>query len=134
MKTQKTLLSRMAMMVLAVAMVLSFAACGTKTPAETEAPDTGKHYTFTVVDDKGESTDFALTSEEETVGAALLAEGLIEGEDSQYGLYVKTVNGLTADYDKDGHYWAFYIGEEYASTGVDQTPLEDGGSYAFKYE
>ena len=44
------------------------------------------------------------------------------------------MNGLTADYDKDGHYWAFYIGEDYASTGVDQTPLEDGGSYAFQYE
>lgn len=97
-------------------------------------PAAGKHYTFTVVDDKGESRAFELTSEEETVGAALLAEGLIEGEDSQYGLYVKTVNGLTADYDADGHYWAFYIGGEYASTGVDQTPLEDGGSYEFRYE
>lgn len=134
MNTKKTLFSRLAMMVLVVAMVLSFAACGGKTPAQTEAPEVGKHYTFTVVDDKGESEEFALTSEAETVGAALLAEGLISGDESEYGLYVKTVNGLTADYDKDGHYWAFYIGEEYASTGVDQTPLEDGGSYSFKYE
>lgn len=134
MNTKKTLFSRLAMMVLVVAMVLSFAACGGKAPAETEAPEVGKHYTFTVVDDKGESEEFALTSEAETVGAALLEEGLISGDESEYGLYVKTVNGLTADYDKDGHYWAFYIGEEYASTGVDQTPLEDGGSYSFKYE
>lgn len=134
MKTTNKKITRLAAALLALVLALSLAACGTKTPAETEAPAAGKHFTFTVVDDKGESTYFTLTSEEETVGAALLAEGLIEGEESQYGLYVKTVNGLTADYDKDGHYWAFYIGEDYASTGVDQTPLEDGGSYAFQYE
>ena len=48
---------------------------------------------------------------------ALLALDLIAGEDSQYGLYVKTVNGITADYDTDGSYWAFYIDGEYAQTG-----------------
>ena len=134
MKTTNKKITRLTAALLALVLALSLAACGTKTPAETEAPAAGKHFTFTVVDDKGESTYFTLTSEEETVGAALLAEGLIEGEESQYGLYVKTVNGLTTDYDADGHYWAFYIGEDYASTGVDQTPLEDGGSYAFQYE
>ena len=134
MKTANKKITRLTAALLVLVLALSLAACGTKTPAETEAPAAGKHFIFTVVDDKGESTSFVLTSEEETVGAALLAEGLIEGEESQYGLYVKTVNGLTADYDADGHYWAFYIGEDYASTGVDQTPLEDGGSYAFQYE
>ena len=57
-----------------------------------------------------------------------------EGEDGQYGLYVKTVNGITADYDVDGTYWAFYINGEYAMSGVDVTDIAAGSTYAFKVE
>ena len=59
-------------------------------------------------------------------------QGVIAGEDSSYGLYVKTVNGITLDYDTDGMYWAFYINGEYAQTGVDATGVEDGAVYAFR--
>lgn len=69
-----------------------------------------------------------------TVGEALLKAELIAGDDSEYGLYVKTVNGVTADFDKDGSYWAFYINGEYAQTGVDQTEIEKGSEYSFKIE
>ena len=69
-----------------------------------------------------------------TVGAALLKLGVIAGDDSEYGLYVKTVNGETADYDADGTYWGFYINGEYAMTGVDATTLETGATYAFRVE
>ena len=59
---------------------------------------------------------------------------MIAGEDSPTGIYVKSVNGITADYDKDGSYWAFYVDGEYAQTGVGSTPAEDGGDYAFRAE
>ena len=59
---------------------------------------------------------------------------LIAGDESEYGLYVKMVNGITADYDADGVYWAFYINGEYAATGVDSTPITEGESYSFKVE
>ena len=59
---------------------------------------------------------------------------MIAGEDGDYGLYVKTVNGETVDYDKDGKYWAFYINGEYGMTGVDATDIVEGDSYAFKAE
>ena len=61
-----------------------------------------------------------------------MAEGIIEGEDGPYGLYVKTVNGITLDYDKDGLYWAFYENDEYALTGVDLTKITEGQTYAFR--
>ena len=48
--------------------------------------------------------------------------------------YVKTVNGITADYDADGVYWAFYVNGEYAVSGVDSTPIAEGESYSFKVE
>lgn len=57
-----------------------------------------------------------------------VADGAEIGEGS------KTVNGMTADYDKDGVYWAFYIDGEYAMIGVDATNITDGAQYAFRME
>ncbi len=58
-------------------------------------------FTFIVVDADGNETNFVVSTDKETVGDALLELNLIEGDDSEYGLYVKTVNGITADYDTD---------------------------------
>ncbi|MCM1263773.1 MAG: DUF4430 domain-containing protein [Butyrivibrio sp.] len=91
-------------------------------------------FMFTVVDKDGIKSEFEIHTDKETVGEALLELGLIAGDESEYGLYVKTVNGITADYDKDGVYWAFYVDGEYAQTGVDSTAVTDGASYAFKVE
>ena len=89
---------------------------------------------ITLVDADGNETDFVINTDKETVGDALLEQNLIEGEEGDYGLYVKTVNGITADYDTDQTYWAFYVNGEYASTGVDSTPVNEGDTYEFKVE
>lgn len=91
-------------------------------------------FVFIAVDLDGNSTHYMIKSDKETVGEALLENGLISGEDGQYGLYVKTVNGITLDYDKDGKYWAFYEENAYANQGVDSTPIKEGGVYTFKPE
>lgn len=91
-------------------------------------------FLFTVVDGDGEETQFEIHTDKETVGEALFELELIAGDESEYGLYVKTVNGITVDYDKDGKYWAFYVDDEYAPTGVDSTAITEGASYAFKVE
>ena len=106
--------------------------------AETaEATDIGEgntEFAFEVVLEDGTTTLYNVHTDEKTVGAALLGVNLIAGDDSEYGLYVKTVDGVTADYDKDGTYWAFYIDGEYASTGVDSTDVVPGSTYSFKVE
>lgn len=91
-------------------------------------------FSLTVVDQDGNETDFQILTDKETVGEALMDVDLIAGDESEYGLYVKTVNGVTADYDKDKTYWAFYVNGEYANTGVDSTPVEDGAVYSFRIE
>lgn len=91
-------------------------------------------FTLMVTDQDGNETAFEIHTDKTTVGEALLDLDLIAGDESEYGLYVKTVNGITADYDVDGTYWAFYINGEYASTGVDAIDIEEGGSYALKVE
>ena len=91
-------------------------------------------FLFTVVDKDGNETNFEIHTDKEMVGDALLEVELIAGEEGDYGLYVKTVNGITADYDTDGTYWAFYVNGEYASSGVDTTPVKEGETYSFKVE
>ena len=63
------------------------------------------------------------------LGDALLEHSLIAGEEGAYGLYVKFVNGIRADYDLDGAYWGFNKGGEYMMTGVDGTTIADGDKY-----
>ena len=76
---------------------------------------------------------FTIKTDKDTVGAALLEHGLIAGEQGAYGLYIKQVNGITADYDVDQTYWSFYINGEYAMTGVDTTEITEGATYQLEY-
>lgn len=144
--TKKTL-SFILCMVLTVAMALSATGCngsknndtpstaGTDTAAGATVLGEGStSFAFAVTDAEGSTSSFEIHTDKATVGEALLELELIAGDDSEYGLYVKTVNGITLDYDKDGKYWAFYIDGEYATAGVDATPAADGASYAFKAE
>ncbi len=93
-----------------------------------------KEFVFVVVDKEGNETQFEIHTDKETVGDALQEHNLIAGEEGAYGLYIKTVNGITADYDADRTYWAFYINGEYAQSGVDTTEIVAGESYSFKVE
>lgn len=90
---------------------------------------------FTLVVTNNEDTrTFTVKTDEKTVGAALVECGLIEGEEGDYGLFVNTVNGVKVDYEKDKTYWAFYINDEYASTGIELTNIEPSATYTLKIE
>lgn len=83
---------------------------------------------------KDESTKtFTYETEAEYLGEVLIAEGLVEGEEGPYGLYVTAVDGEQAIYEEDSAYWALYQGEEYATQSMDQTPINDGDSFSFVY-
>ena len=119
-------------MVLIVAMALSMTACVAENAEQEQAME--QSFTFEVVDKDGNTETFSITTDKSTVGEALLEEGLIAGENGQYGLYVTEVNGIVADYNVDGTYWAFYVDGAYASSGVDTTDVVDGSTYSFKVE
>ncbi len=89
-------------------------------------------FAFRVTDKDGNSTDFIVCTDKTTVGEALLDAGLIEGEEGQFGIFVKKVNGIVADYDIDKTYWAFYIDGEYQMTGVDSAEIESGKIYELR--
>ncbi len=129
---------------LCVLCLFGFAACASnEAPVEglwstalfTEDAELGSGTkTQTVAVEAGDTTvTFIVHTDKDTVGDALLEHDLIAGDESDYGLYVKAVNGITADYDVDQSYWAFYIGDEYAMTGVDATAVEEGVAYRLVY-
>ena len=82
---------------------------------------------------EGQTVTFTINTDMDTVGAALIEHGIVEGEEGPYGLYVKVVNGMTADYDVDQSYWSFYIGGEYAMTGIEKTDITEGTTYKLEY-
>ena len=149
---KKNGLNKLLALLLALVMVLALAACGNKEQDNGGAGDDANVVTDGVVADgatvgegktaftvevvqlDGTSIKFTVNTDKATVGEALLDLGIVAGDTTEYGLYVKTVNGVTLDYDADGAYWAFYINGEYASTGVDSTNIEAGATYTLKCE
>ena len=131
--------------VLIAVMALTMFGCGKETTDE--VPETNVQavnrqvmgegkltFDFNVTDADGNVSYFEINTNKKTVGEALMELELLEGEDGPYGLYVKAVNGITYDYDKDGKYWAFYINGVYGTTGVETTNIVSGATYEFKAE
>lgn len=152
-------LSRLLCLVLVAAAALATAGCGeTREEPQTAAEDTAvlgegemtasvvlledgaelgegeTEFLFTITDLDGKETCVTIHTDKATVGEALQELGLIVGEEGPYGLYVKTVNGITVDYDADKAYWAFYINGRYAMSGVDVTKIVSGDTYELRVE
>ena len=79
------------------------------------------------------SISFTINSDKETLGDALLEHNLIEGEQSVYGLYIKKVNGIVADYDINQCYWGLNKNGEGMQTGVDGEKISGGEHYELVY-
>lgn len=94
-----------------------------------------KSLTIEVVDDKAETESYPLHTDAEYLRQAMEeTEGLtFSGTESDYGLMVDTVNGLTADFSVDGSYWAIYVNGEYAMYGIDTQPVADGDTFRIVY-
>ena len=127
MKNKKLIIGILALVAVVAVLLGVYAA----TRPETAAGD--KTITVTVVHKDGTSKDFTYNTEEEYLGAVLMAEELVTGYEGEYGLVIESVDGETADWNVDQSYWAIFIGEEYATTGADGVVLTDGGEYSLVY-
>ena len=99
-------------------------------------PDTqagNKSFTVEVVHGDGTAKEFEYKTDEEYVGTVLIEDGLIQGEEGPWGMYIAVVDGERAVYEENSAYWALYVGEEYATQSVELTPIEDGATYKLVY-
>ena len=110
----------------------------TEAPAETqpvtELGEGASNFGLTIVDKEGVTHLYRVHTNVGMMGEALTEVDLIDGEQGQYGMYIKSVLGQVLDYETDGMYWAFYVNGEYALTGVDQTPIQADTAYLLKAE
>ena len=139
---------------LSLALVLSFAACSNSTSSTPDSSSDEQSSVSQVVEGlwatatytenakvgEGEKTvEMTVTAEDksvvitvktdaETVGDMLRETRVATGSESDYGLFVDTVNGIKADWDTDGTYWGFYVDGEYSSVGVDSVDIPTDGS------
>lgn len=98
-----------------------------------------KAITIKVIDDTGKSTTY-----KEHTNANYLHQAMDElaknddtfsfsGSTSDTGLMIETVNGITADYNKDGAYWSILVNGAYGNYGIDQQPVADKDTYSIEY-
>lgn len=126
MKNKKMLLALAALVVVVAAMLTVYLL------TSPETSQGAKTYTVTVVHGNNTTKTFTYRTDEEYLGAALEAEGLILSEGADAGMF-HTVDGEKADWNVNKSYWAFYVGEEYAIKGIYDTPVTDGGQFKLVY-
>lgn len=76
-----------------------------------------------------QSITVTINTDATTLEDALKSVDLIDGEESEFGLYIKVVNGIVADYDIDGYYWAMFKDGEYLMEGANKTAITTGDNY-----
>ncbi len=139
---KKTIKSTVSVL-LVIICLLGLASCGNSVPETglwenaTYLKDTelgnGSKTIVVEVSAENNTVTFTVNTDKDTVGNALMEHNLLKGDEGDYGLYIKEVNGMTADYDVDKSYWAFYIDGEYATAGVDSTEITEGVTYKLEY-
>lgn len=48
-------------------------------------------------------------------------------------MMVETVNGVTADWNVDQSYWAFYVNGEYCNYGIEEQPVANNDTFQIVY-
>ena len=127
MKNKKMLVVILALVVVVGAMLGLYAATRPDTAAG------AKTFAVTVVHGDGSSKEFTYNTDEEYLGPVLLAEGLVVGEMGPYGLMISAVDGEEAVWEANNAYWALFVGDEYATSGADTTPVYDGSAFKLEY-
>lgn len=145
-------LFNLSILLLCVCMLLSLVACGNKGQEKEEAstisdtenlPEIWKTANYkqdttlgegsktvkVTVEAEGCKITFTINTDAATLGEAMQEHKLLSGDQGEFGMYIKTVNGMLADYDVDGTYWGFYQNGEYMMSGVDTTAISGGESY-----
>ncbi len=88
---------------------------------------------FIVTHSDGKKVAYAVKTDKDNLGDALIENEIIKGEEGPYGIYVTEINGEVADYDEDGSYWYFYKDGEPLMEGVSSTPIANGDKFEAVY-
>ena len=92
-------------------------------------PNAGKKdITVEVVHGDGSVRAFEVSTDAEYLGRALVEHGIVEENQSSYGLYILTADGETANEMKQ-EWWSLTKAGEEMMTGADEVVIADGEHY-----
>ena len=123
-KTRKPLLTVLVLVLIVAALIAAWFIFKPGTSAGK------KTITVEVTHMDGTTNTFEVKTDEEYLGPALENEKLVSGTDSEYGLFIDTVDGEYADAEKS-QWWTFTVNGEFGDYGADQQPIADKDVYAF---
>ena len=126
-KKAKSILVAVGVLLLAAAMIAAFFAFSKK-PVEGS-----KTVAISITHKDGTEKKFTLHTDAKYLLDAIKEydEDLLQGEQAQYGLYIKTIDGYTCN-ETAQEWWGYTKSGEYVETGVELSPIYDGDSYEFK--
>ena len=124
-----------ALVLLCAVTALFVLSCGKEKEEAGTGTDNAGEITITVevINSAGEHTDHTITTKASKLADALLEAGFVEGPIEEYGLYITTVDGETADWNVDQSYWALSQNGEYLMTGASETDIHDGDHFELTY-
>lgn len=122
MKNQKKLFAGLGVLVLLIGILLTV--YFVNKPATTSG---SKAITVEVVTSDDTKT-FNYTTDSEYLADVLLDEQLVSGSESEYGLFITTVNGITAN-DANQEWWCITKDGQMLETGASDTPINDGDKF-----
>ncbi len=126
-KTTKIILAAVVLALVAVGMFFAYQQFKPK-------PEEGsKSIEVVVVHKDGSEKVFPVKTDAEYLAQVLVDEGIVEDNQTEYGLYILVADGEYADYNADGGWWAVYDGDTQATVGASELPIKDGGTYKVVY-
>lgn len=112
----------------AILLVLVIAALAVYIGTRPQAQAGQKTITVEVVHKDESRKEFRITTSAENLRGALEQEKLVQGSESEYGLFIETVDGETAD-SANQEWWAVTKNGTMAETGVEGIMIADGEHY-----
>ena len=132
MKNKRILTKVLALFLVVLMTVFSFAACGkadTNSDVNSGCVET-KTISITVTIVAADKTEKVLNIEtsRKYLGDVLLDEGLVTEDEHKAGYY-NYIDGVRADYTKDGAWWCFTKGGETVMVGANDLKIADGDKF-----
>lgn len=87
-----------------------------------------KTISVSIVYNEDEKSDIEIKTDAEYLREALEGKVELGGTESEFGLYIQSVNGVKAD-ESIQQWWKLTKSGEMTDTGVDSTPIADGDSF-----
>ena len=128
---------KLAAALLVIVVMLLAVGCGKETPTglwadatytEDATVGTGAKTVTVLVTTEQTTVTLTVKTDKETLGAALSDYELVNDAS-----FFDTLNGIKADWDANSAYWAFYVGDDYASVGANETAISGGETFKFVY-